>query len=98
MTGWKIDVVVLKQRPYSHAEFERRISTRLLGADVFVATAEDTILSKLEWASKSGSERQLQDVMSIVAVKGNTLDVAYIDGWAQSLGVQALWSSVRPQA
>jgi hypothetical protein len=57
-----------------------------------VATAEDTILSKLEWAKKGGgSERQLTDVRGIVDVKGRDLDRAYIERWANDLGVLELW-------
>ena len=55
-TGWKADLIVRKARPYSVEEFRRRKSERILGVDVFVATPEDTILTKLEWAAMSGSE------------------------------------------
>jgi len=96
-TGWKIDLIVLKRRPFSVEEFQRRVPARLLDAEVFVASAEDTILSKLEWSAKSGSERQLQDVASIVAVKGKSLDLEYVDRWAHQLGVSDRWEQIRPQ-
>lgn len=94
-TGWKIDLIVLKRRPFSLEEFNRRIPARILDVDVFVASAEDTIISKLEWAATSGSARQIQDVASVVAVRGKALDIAYIDQWAQQLGVSHLWEKVR---
>ncbi len=93
-TGWKVDLIVRKSRPFSVEEFRRRLPVRLLGVDAFVATPEDTILTKLEWAAMSGSERQLRDVAGVLAVKGAELDVRYIEHWAADLGVLELWRKV----
>jgi hypothetical protein len=93
-TGWKVDLIVRKARPFSVEEFRRRTAARLLGTDVFIATPEDTILTKLEWASMSGSERQLRDVAGVVEVKGGELDIEYIERWAAELGVVELWRRV----
>jgi hypothetical protein len=49
-TGWKLDLVIRKARPFSIEEMQRRTVTRILGMDVPTATAEDTIIAKLEWA------------------------------------------------
>jgi hypothetical protein len=65
-TGWKVDLIVRKNRPFSRAEVDRRIPARWMGVDLFVASPEDGILSKLEWARLSGgSERQLRDVAGV---------------------------------
>ena len=90
-SGWKADLVVRKSRPFSREEFARRAPATVLGVDVFVASAEDTILAKLEWAARTDSERQLTDVAGILSVKGGSLDRAYIERWAQDLGVLGLW-------
>jgi len=59
LTGWKIDLVIRKQRAWSIAELGRRQTWTLLGVPVRIATAEDVILAKLEWAREGGSTRQL---------------------------------------
>jgi TldD protein len=61
-TGWKIDFILRKDRSFSEQEFKRRRSTNLLGVEVFMASAEDTIIAKLEWAGSGESDRQLRDV------------------------------------
>jgi hypothetical protein len=95
-TGLKIDLIIRKERPFSRSEFDRARTVRLRGgATVRLASAEDTILAKLEWALLAGgSERQIHDVEGIVAVQGAALDRAYIERWAGVLGVADLWHRV----
>jgi hypothetical protein len=49
-TGWKIDLIIRKSRPFSEEEFRRRKLVNLQGSPLFVASAEDVVISKLEWA------------------------------------------------
>lgn len=90
-TAWKADLIYRKARPFSRAEFERRTPLTLLGVRVFVATAEDTILAKLEWAKLGQSEQQLRDVGDIIEAQADALDRAYIESWLDNLGVRELW-------
>jgi hypothetical protein len=67
----------------------------LLGTSVFIATAEDMVIAKLEWAAASGSDRQLRDVAGILAAAGEAFDSEYVDGWAVALGLSNSTRSVR---
>ena len=93
----KVDFIVRRDRPFSVEEFRRRQRADLLGTPGFVATAEDVILAKLEWAKETGSDRQIDDVAGIVAI-ADELDVAYIDHWAAALGVEDGWREILEQA
>jgi hypothetical protein len=95
-TAWKVDVIFRKARPFSHEEMSRRLPAKVLGVDVFVATAEDTVLAKLEWAKLGESERQLRDVRALLEAKGESLDRAYVERWLDELGVRQLWNRVQP--
>lgn len=86
-TGWKVDLILKKQRPFSQSEFDRRVLVAIGGVSVYMATAEDTILSKLEYARVGGSDRQMRDVAGILAVSGQTLDRAYLAHWADQLAI-----------
>ncbi len=57
-----------------------------------VASAEDIILAKLDWFRKGGcvSARQWNDVLGVVRIQGDRLDRAYLNDWAQRLGVREL--------
>ncbi|MEZ5344588.1 MAG: DUF6036 family nucleotidyltransferase [Pyrinomonadaceae bacterium] len=79
----KIDCVVLKESEYDLNAFSRRKKVNYAGDfDVWIISKEDLILSKLLWAKKSGSERQLLDVAGIIR---NGFDKVYVDAWAKEL-------------
>jgi hypothetical protein len=90
-TAWKVDVIFRKARPFSKEEMARRVAATVLGVDVFLATAEDTALAKLEWAKLGESERQVRDVRALLEAKGEALDRAYVERWLDDLGVRDLW-------
>ena len=89
-TGFKVDLVVRKLRPFSHEEFDRREAFTLLGRTCWFATAEDTILAKLEWSRMGSSERQFEDAAGIAKVQGDNLDIGYLRKWAEELDVTEL--------
>ena len=93
-TGWKVDLIVRKARAFSVEEFRRREPAELFGAKVFVATAEDMIIAKLEWAKLSDSDRQLRDAAGIVSVRGPALDRGYIESWVDSLDLVDQWTHI----
>jgi hypothetical protein len=94
-TGWKLDLVIRKARPFSIEEMQRRTVTKILGMDVPTATAEDTIIAKLEWAKLGASDRQLEDVAGILRVRGGDLDFDYIERWVTELGLAEPWHRAR---
>ena len=95
-TAWKADLIVRKARPFSIEEMRRPIEGDLLGARVFVASAEDTVISKLEWAQLGGgSELQLRDAAGILTLQGRgKLAIAYIELWVRELGLEESWRRV----
>ncbi|MFT5199132.1 MAG: hypothetical protein ACI87O_001795 [Planctomycetota bacterium] len=93
-TGWKADLIVIKNRPFSRAEFDRRCLGSVMGVQAFVSSREDSILSKLEWSAKSGSERQLRDVAGVLSV-GAEIDLQYIQEWVKALDLKLQWDQAR---
>lgn len=91
-TAWKADLIIRRARPFSIEEMRRRIQADLSGAHVFVASPEDTLLSKLEWAKEGGSDLQLRDAAGILELRSDGLDRPYIEHWVGELGLTELWS------
>ncbi len=94
-TGWKVDFVVRKERPFSRTEFARRQRADLLGRSTWVASPEDMIVAKLDWATATDSDRQLSDVAAMVAVGQGALDIAYIERWVADLDLREGWARVQ---
>lgn len=94
-TMFKVDLFVLKARAWDREQLARR-QTHVLSAERgwagAIATAEDTVLAKLEWYRKGNevSDRQWRDILGIVAVQGERLDRSYLTRWARELGVADL--------
>ena len=95
---WKVDLILRKDRPSSRSEFERRQPATIGDSQVFVATAEDTILAKLERASAGEPERQLRDVVGILGLSGDRLDRGHIERWVRELGLQKIWTRAEDEA
>jgi hypothetical protein len=91
----KIDLIVRKERPFSVEELRRRQRVDLpIGRSVAIVSAEDSILSKLEWARLGGdSARQIRDAAGVVELNPN-LDRRYVEHWAAHLGVLDLWEQI----
>jgi hypothetical protein len=93
-SGWKIDLIIRKDRPFSEAEFARRTECVLGATRLPVATVEDLVLAKLEWARMGASARQLEDVRALMRLAGPSFDRAYAEQWVSALGVGAQWHAV----
>jgi len=59
---------------------------------VYVATAEDTILAKFLWFRQGGevSTQQWADILGVIKIRRDVLDEAYLREHAQRLGVLTL--------
>jgi hypothetical protein len=90
----KVDFIVRKDSPYREEEFRRRRPTTVDGQRMWIVSPEDLLLSKLVWASETGSELQLRDVRQLVAAQPG-LDWTYVVRWGLELGVSALVEDVR---
>jgi hypothetical protein len=98
VTGWKIDFIIRKSRAFSEEEFRRRAQFNLQGVPLFVASAEDVVISKLEWAKLAQSARQIEDVAAILRMRWNLLDHTYLEKWIRGLGLATEWNDARSAA
>jgi hypothetical protein len=94
-SAFKVDVFIPSERPFIKKQFARaRMETLSADPEVraMVATAEDTLLAKLEWYRMGGeqSERQWRDVLGVLKVQAGTLDLEYLRTTAGELKVEDL--------
>lgn len=91
-TGWKIDLIIRKSRPFSNGEFRRRKLVNLQGRSLFVASAEDVVVSKLERAKLAHTQRHIEDVAGILRMQWDSLDRAYLEKWILELRIETEWN------
>ena len=94
-TGWKVAFIIRKDRSFSRVEFVRRLTDELFSIRICVASPEDVILAKLEWAKMSESERQIRDAAGVLRVMQGELDADYLDSWIAELGLGRQWENAR---
>ena len=89
----KVDFMVRKREDYRLHEFARRQRLKVADFEVWVVSKEDLILSKLDWARESQSERQLADVENLIA---SGCDAAYLKTWSAALNLTDMLTRVLP--
>jgi hypothetical protein len=94
-TGWKIDLIIRKSRAFSQEEFRRRQRVSLNDVLLFVASAEDVVISKLEWAKLAQSRRQIEDAAAILRMRWDAMDRFYLEKWIGELGLTGEWGEAR---
>jgi hypothetical protein len=94
-SGWKVDFVFRKSRPFSEEEFGRRRRVILHGIPIFVASVEDVIVAKLEWSRLAQSHRQIEDVAALLRIRSDSLDRDYTEKWVERLHLSKQWDEAQ---
>ncbi len=98
----KVDIFVPPPDPLAQAQIARRALVTVSDASpgqLYLLTAEDTILQKLQWYKKGGevSDRQWRDVLGVIKVQGKALDWQYLTGMADLSGLRPLLQRARTE-
>lgn len=94
-TGFKADLIIRKSRRFSEVEFSRRQAIDVDDTRLWVASVEDVILAKLEWAKLGESGRQITDVVALLRTVGETIDLEYLMYWVEALDLGTQWQAVQ---
>jgi len=91
-TAFKVDIFVSKLRPFDHSSFARREPAQGEGYDIWISSAEDTLLAKLDWFREGHevSDQQWRDILAILTVQKDHLDQGYLSTWSEALDVRDL--------
>ena len=89
---FKVDIFIPRPRPFLRSQLTRaQRQTFDLEPEISAnfASAEDTILSKLEWYRMGGeaSERQWRDILGVLKTRAGELELDYLRKWAGELKV-----------
>ncbi len=82
-TGFKIDIIIMKDTEYSVIAFERRKLYDIMGFDVDVISLDDLIIAKIQWIQQLYSDRQTSDIRMLL--QNDSKDMNYIKHWCKKL-------------
>ncbi len=102
-TGFKVDVFVRKDTAFEDTAWSRRRAVTLPeipASPIVVHSPEDLLLFKLRWyrLGNEVSELQWRDVVGLLKTQATSLDNAYLDHWAEQLGVADLLARARQES
>ncbi len=99
-TDLKVDLSVLSAGAFFDAVLSRRTLTPF-GPDApsfYTVTAEDVVLMKLMWREESQSQKQWDNALGVVRVKGVSLDWKYLFDQARELDIEQDLIKLRDEA
>ena len=82
-TGLKVDFFVQDDNPYNKVKMKRAVVRDIFGHKIPFVSPEDLVLSKLIWSKDSESQKQAEDIKSVLRNPKIKVDVAYLKDWAQ---------------
>ena len=81
----KVDCAMRKNTRFQEQAFSHRHRINFSGFDIWIISKEDLILSKLDWAKNTRSDKQMRDAASIMR---NGYDEKYVEDWAKKLDIE----------
>ncbi len=92
----KVDLMIAEDSLFNRSRFERARRVRPdEECEAFFSSAEDVILKKMDFFRGGRSEKHLRDITGIMMVSGDELDHDYIEGWADQMGLETIWRTIK---
>ena len=86
VTGIKVDFwIYRKEDEFDKERFKRRVPIKIFNQMIYFTSPEDLILIKLNWYKISPSNRQLEDIKSILKFSREKIDFDYLKHWSKKL-------------
>jgi len=102
INGVKADVYVARDTGLYVFAMQRRRRLRFYESpplDAWFLSPEDVILYKLDYfrQSEGVSQKHPLDIARMLSLHSDTLDLAYLEEWARTIGVSDLWQALWAQ-
>lgn len=94
-TDFDIELFRLTNDDHHQSRFARRVRRSIpsINCEAWIPTAEDVIIQKLRW----GRRKDLDDVVNVLSVSGETLDNEYLLHWTDMHGTSELLQQLRDE-
>jgi hypothetical protein len=96
--GFEVELFQLSDDPHDQTRFQRRILVETMGRKVWIASAEDMIVTKLRWAQQAGREKDISDARNLIGVQHNHINWPYVESWCDRHGTRELLEKLRKES
>lgn len=93
-TSFKADLYLTGRDELNAWAFRNKREAEFEGEKIMLAPPEYVIVRKLEYFREGKSDKHLRDIRAMLAVSGEQLNHAELNGWIQQLGLEAEWRQV----
>ncbi|HEU0039013.1 MAG TPA: hypothetical protein VFR76_07045 [Verrucomicrobiae bacterium] len=93
-TGFKADFYTAGRDELNAWGFRNSRRMEYRGEPIVLAPPEYVIVRKLEFYREGGSDKHLRDIRSMLAVSGEQINRAELDGWIRGRGLETQWKEV----
>lgn len=96
-SGYKAQMFLLREDDeLRKAAFQRRVKVDFgVGiGEVFIHSPGDLIIYKMLYYSLSHQTKHIRDIGSIIKIRGNEIDYAYIKKWAEDRQLVSIWQEI----
>jgi hypothetical protein len=92
-----IELFELSDDPHDQERFRRRKQVDWENRAAWIASVEDAVITKLRWAHLAGRRKDLVDVSTVIASKGDAIDWPYVESWCDRHGSRKLLEQIREE-
>lgn len=96
-TGFKVDFWILGDDDFNKKRFMRRVKVEILGTTMYLPSAEDAIISKLEWYKMSDIDKHYFDALGIYRIQKGKLDMDYVTLWCRKKSILEYWLKIQKE-
>lgn len=96
--SFEIELFQLSDDDHDLARFGRRIQAATLGRNVWIASLEDMIVTKLRWSLHVGREKDISDVRNLIGVQREIVDWPYVESWCDRHGTREILERLRKES
>lgn len=95
--AFDVEVFRLSSDEHDQKRFSRRIQVRTFDRDVWIASLDDMIITKLRWSQHAGREKDISDARNLILVQNETIDWPYVESWCDRHGTRELLERLRKE-
>jgi len=95
--AFDVEVFQLSNDEHDQMRFSRRIQVHTFDRDVWIASLEDMIVTKLRWSQHAGREKDVSDARNLILVQNSNIDWPYVESWCDRHGTRELMERLRKE-